>query len=170
MKKKSIKKIALAAIFTAVIAASAWISVFTPFGINLTLQLFAVCLASFCLGARWSVAAVAVYIAVGATGLPVFSSFSGGFSVLFGLSGGFLWGFLPTAALCGISKNIEKKPIKIIVMILSVLLCHTIGVVQYCLVSGNNFWVGFLTSSLPFLAKDLILVFLANFISKKIKL
>ena len=170
MKRKSIKNIAVAAIFTAVIAASAWISVFTPFGINLTLQLFAVCLAGFCLGVRWSVAAVAVYIAIGATGLPVFSSFSCGFGVLFGVSGGFLWGFLLTAVLCGVSKHIEKKPIKIILMILSVLLCHTIGIVQYCIVSGNGFWAGFLSASLPFLAKDLILVFLANFISKKIKI
>lgn len=170
MKKTKLKQLTLTAIFTAFIAASAWICVFTPFGINLTLQIFAVCLAAFCLGAKWGVASVAAYIAIGATGLPVFSAFSGGFGVLFGVSGGFLWGFLITALLCGISKNIVKKPFKILIMILSVLFCHVVGIIQFCTVSGNNVWAGFITASLPFIAKDLILVFLADFVAKKIKI
>lgn len=170
MKKINVKNVSLTAIFTALIAASAWISVFTPFGINLTLQIFAVCLAGFCLGAKWGAAAVAAYIFIGATGLPVFSSFTGGLGVLFGVSGGFLWGFLVIAALCGISKKICKKPLKIFIMILSVLLCHAVGVIQFCIVSGNNIWTGLITASLPFLAKDLILVFLSEFIARKIKI
>ena len=170
MKKTKIKSLTLTAIFTAVIAVSAWISVFTPFGINLTLQTFAVCLAGFCLGAKWGTAAVAAYIAVGAAGLPVFSQFSGGFGVLFGVSGGFLWGFLVTAALCGVSKLTKTRTLKYIIVILSVLVCHAAGVVQFCVVSGNNIWTSFLSASLPFLAKDMILAFLANVIAKKIKI
>ena len=73
MHKSKIKKIAVTAIFTAIIAASSWISIFTPFGVNLTLQLFGVCLAGFYLGTKWGVVATAVYITVGASGLPVFS-------------------------------------------------------------------------------------------------
>ena len=157
MKKTKIKSLTLTAIFTAVIAVSAWISVFTPFGINLTLQMFAVCLAGFCLGAKWGTAAVAAYIAVGAAGLPVFSQFSGGFGVLFGVSGGFLWGFLVTAALCGVSKVAKTRTLKYIIVILSVLVCHAAGVVQFCVVSGNNILTSFLSASLPFLAKDMIL-------------
>ncbi len=170
MKKSKIKKIAVTAIFTAVIAASAWISVFTPFGINLTLQMFAVCLAGFVLGAKWGAAATAAYLAIGAAGLPVFSAFTGGAGVLFGVSGGFLWGFLLTAVLCGIAGKTNKRFLKYLFMILSVLLCHTIGVTQFCIVSGNNLLVAFLTASLPFLVKDIILVFLAKIISKKIKI
>ena len=168
MNKSRTKKIAVTAIFTAIVAASAWISVFTPFGINLTLQTFAVCLAGFCLGAKWGVVAVAAYIAIGAMGLPVFSSFSGGFGVLFGVSGGFLWGFLITSLLCGIAGKQNKKPFKYLFMVISVLICHTAGVIQFSIVSGNNMWVSFLTASLPFLAKDFILVFLAQIISQKL--
>ena len=170
MRKAKIKKIAVTAIFTAVIAASSWISVFTPFGINLTLQIFAVCLAGFVLGAKWGMAATAAYIAIGAAGLPVFSAFTGGAGVLFGASGGFLWGFLLTAVLCGISSNINKKFLKYLFMMLSVLICHAAGVIQFCIVSGNNIWISFLTASLPFLSKDLILVFVAQTIAKKIKI
>lgn len=170
MKKSKIKSVSLTAIFTAIIAASAWISVFMPFGINLTLQTFAVCLAGFCLGAKWGVAAVAAYIAIGAAGLPVFSQFLGGFGVLFGVSGGFLWGFLFTAVLCGITTKIKKKPFKYLVMVVSILICHITGVTQFCVVSGNNLYTSFLTASLPFLAKDLIMVFLAEFTARKIKI
>ncbi len=170
MKSVKIKQISLCAIFTALIAASSWISIPTPFLVNLTLQTFAVSLAAFCLGAKWGVAAVITYIAIGSTGMPVFSSFTGGFGVLFGTSGGFLWGFIITALLCGISKNIKKRAIKLFVVILAVLACHLIGVIQFCAVSGNKILVGFLTASLPFLAKDLILAFLARFIATKIKI
>ena len=170
MNKIKIKKIAATAIFTAIIAASSWISIFTPFGVNLTLQLFGVCLAGFYLGAKWGVAATFVYIAIGAVGLPVFSSFTGGIGILFGTSGGFLWGFLASSALCGVASAQNKKAIKYLLMVLAVLICHTAGVIQFCIVSGINLWAGFVTTSLPFLVKDFILVFLANFVAKKIKI
>ncbi len=170
MRKSKIKKIAVTAIFTAVIAASAWISVFTPFGINLTLQMFAVCLAGFVLGAKWGAAATAVYLAIGAAGLPVFSAFTGGIGILLGTSGGFLWGFLPCAVLCGMANIQNKKFLKYLFMILAVLLCHAAGVIQFCIVSGVTLWVGFISASLPFLVKDFILVFLAEIIAKRIKI
>lgn len=169
MNKSKIKQIAVTAIFTAVIAASAWISVFTPFGINLTFQMLGVCLAGFCLGAKWGCSATAAYIAIGAAGLPVFSSFTGGIGVLLGTSGGFLWGFLPCAILCGIASKINKKFLKYVLMILSVLTCHLTGVIQFCFVSGVNIWAGFISASLPFLIKDLIIVFLAELTANKIK-
>ncbi len=169
MNKTKIKKIAISAVFAALIAATAWISVPTPFGVNLAFTIFGVCLTGFVLGVKYGLMSTVVYIALGAIGLPVFSQFMSGFGILLGASGGFLWGFLITAALCGISKNMDKKALKIPVMILSVLICHAVGVAQFCIVSGNGILTGFITASLPFLVKDLILVFLADFVSKKIK-
>lgn len=169
MNKSKIKKTAISALFTAIIVATAWISVPTPFGVNLTLQMFGVCFAGFCLGVKWGCAATAAYITIGAVGLPVFSSFMGGIGIIFGASGGFLWGFLPTVILCGMAGITNKRVLKYLLMMLAVLLCHTVGVIQFCAVSGVNVWAGIVTASLPFLAKDFILVFLAEFISKKFK-
>lgn len=169
MNKTKIKKIAATAIFTAIIAASSWISIFTPFSVNLTLQIFGVCLAGFCLGAKWGVAATAVYIVIGAAGLPVFSSFTGGIGILLGTSGGFLWGFLASSALCGVAGGQNKKVIKYLLMILAVLSCHTAGVIQFCIVSGVSVWAGFVTTSLPFLVKDFILVFIAELVARKLR-
>lgn len=169
MKKQSIKQIALCALFAAIIAAAAQISIPTPWGINLTLQTFGVCLCGCVLGAKAAAASTAAYIAIGATGLPVFSSFTGGVGIVLGASGGYLWGFLITAVLCGVAGRTKRRGIKMILMLLSILLCHAAGVAQYCAVTGVNVWGGIVGASLPFLAKDIIIVFLADFIAKKLK-
>lgn len=169
MKNQKIKNTVTAALFTAVIAATAYIAIPTPFSVTFTMQTFGVCLAGFCLGAKRSVTSVLVYIVLGTVGLPVFAGFTGGPSVTLGLTGGFLWGFLLTAFLCG---TVADKPLvfkKISVMIASVLICHASGVLQYALVSGNGVLASFLTASAPFLPKDILTVFFADFISRKIK-
>ena len=169
MKKVKIKDIALSAIFVAIIAATAWISIPTPIGINLTLQIFGVCLAGFYLGAKKGITSTLVYIIMGAVGLPVFSFFTGGIGILIGTSGGFLWGFLPAVILCGLAFNNKSKIIKTILIISAILICHIFGVAQYSFVSGVNVWVAILTTSLPFLVKDIAVAFIANIIVKKIK-
>ena len=170
MNSSKTKRIAQSALFTAIIAASAWISIPTPFGINLTFSLFGIGLAAFCLGVKGAVASTVVYILLGAAGLPVFSLFSGGVGVLLGASGGFIWGFLIIAVLCGVTKTIINKPIKYTLIILSILLCHAAGVTQYCVVTGNGLWISFLSASMPFLVKDIIILLLAQLMAKKIKI
>lgn len=169
MNKIKVKKIALYALFTAVITACAWISVSTPFGVNLSFSLFGVCLAAFCLGVKGGIAATATYILLGAAGLPVFSQFTCGIGVLFGASGGFIFGFLIVAILCGIAKNSKTKVTRYLLAVTAVLVCHALGVLQFHFVTGNKIWASFLYASLPFLLKDIFLVFLASFVSKKIK-
>ncbi len=169
MKNQKIYKICVCALFSALIGCMSLLSIPTPFGINLTMQIFGCCLAGFCLGAKGGTASVAAYIVVGAAGLPVFSSFTGGIGVLLGPSGGFLLGFLFTALFCGFSTKFDKKTIKISLCILSVLLCHIVGIIQYSIVTGVSVWIAALTASLPFLLKDFMILFLALYISQKIK-
>ena len=170
MNNTKLKKLALSALLTAIIAVTAWVSVPTPFGVNLAFTVFGVSIAGFLLGVKGALAATATYIALGAAGLPIFSFFSGGAGVLIGPSGGFIWGFLAVAVLCGTAKNTDKKAIKYILMISSVLICHLSGVIQYSIVSGNGVIASFLSVSLPFLLKDIIIVFVAQIIAKKIKI
>ena len=170
MKNSKIKVISLSALFTAVIAVTAWVSVPTPFGINLAFTMFGVGITAFLLGIKGGLASTVTYIALGAAGLPIFSFFSGGMGVLFGVSGGFIWGFLAVALLCGIAKNKKTKKIKYLLIVLSVIICHAAGVIQYSIVTGNGFFACVLSISLPFLLKDIVILFLAYFISKKIKI
>ena len=72
--KSGAKRLARIALFTALTAVCAQISVPLPGGVPITLQTFAVMLASIALGFD-GVAAVAVYIFLGLIGVPVFSKF-----------------------------------------------------------------------------------------------
>ena len=91
------KDMALAALFAAVIAVCSWISV--PAAVPFTLQTFGVFAAVLLLGGRRGSLAVAVFLFLGAVGLPVFHSFQGGIAVLLGPTGGYILGFLLAAAL-----------------------------------------------------------------------
>lgn len=87
------QQIARAGLCVALLAVSAWVSV--PLGpIPFTLQTMALALILAVLDRPTAILAVAVYLLLGAIGLPVFSGFSGGVMRLVGPTGGFLWGFL----------------------------------------------------------------------------
>ena len=86
------------ALFAALIAVCAFITIPMPLPfISFTLQTFGVFAALGILGGRDGTTAVAVYILLGAIGVPVFSGFRGGFGVLIGPTGGYIAGFLGAA-------------------------------------------------------------------------
>ena len=89
------QELARAALFAALIAICSWISI--PTAVPFTLQTFAVFLALGVLGGKLGTLSVAVYLLLGAVGLPVFAGFQGGLGALLGATGGYLAGFLLTA-------------------------------------------------------------------------
>ena len=90
--------LATAALVTALIAASAWITL--PLGaVPVTLQVFFVVLAALLLPPGWAAASMLAYVVLGAAGLPVFSGAQGGLGVLAGPTGGYLIGFVAGATL-----------------------------------------------------------------------
>jgi biotin transport system substrate-specific component len=66
-----------------------------------TAQTLAVLITGVALGPRWGALAMALYVLLGAIGLPVFAGGESGFAHLVGPTGGFLLGFLLGAALAG---------------------------------------------------------------------
>ena len=94
----------LCALFAAVICVLSPISIqIGP--IPVSLGLLGVLLAASVLGPVRGVTAVLVFILAGACGLPVFSGGRGGFSVLIGPTGGYIWGYLPAAVIAGIRSS-----------------------------------------------------------------
>ncbi len=167
MRNKKYFNPVMAAVFSSLLAVISQIVIPTPFGVPLTLQTFAVALCGYTLSKLWAVAAVAVWLSVGLIGLPVFSGFGAGAAALFGVSGGFLWGFLALAFFCGISAKQKKKSIKFAVSLAGLIICHLIGAVQFSIVSGVSFFAALLTSSLPYIIKDCILILIALSVQKK---
>ena len=69
--------------------------------VPMTLQSLAVVLAGAVLGPGWGVAAMLVYLAVAALGLPVLSNGAGGIAAVTGSTAGYLAGFILAAWACG---------------------------------------------------------------------
>jgi biotin transport system substrate-specific component len=88
-----------ASLFLALSAQIAFPLPFSP--VPVTAQSFAVLLTGALLGSRRGAAAVALYLAEGAAGLPFFAGGSGGPAFLLGPTGGYLLAFVPAAWVAG---------------------------------------------------------------------
>ena len=162
-----VRYIALTGLMAAVIAVISVWQIPLPFGVPLTFQVFAVALSGYVLGRGRGVLATFIYIAVGCVGIPVFTGFLGGIGVILGGSGGFIAGFLAVSFLCGLGKS--KGPLGAVLLGLAgTAVCHITGAAWYALVTGSRIASAFLVSSLPYIAKDALLVVLAYVLSRTI--
>ncbi len=158
-----LKNIIKTALFTAIIAVCTLVSIKMPTGVSLTLQTFAIALAGFFLGWRYSAFAVLAYILLGVIGVPVFSNFQAGPQVLFGLTGGFIFGFIPFAMLSGI--RFKSRILRIVFSFIGLMICHVLGVAQFAVLYKITFWKSFIMVSVPYLIKDFASVVLAYLIA-----
>ena len=91
--KLTAKNYAIIAFCTAIIAVLSQISIPVPV-VPLTMQTLAIGLVATILPWRQSVKTTALYIIIGAIGMPIYANFTGGFGILFGPTGGFIFSFL----------------------------------------------------------------------------
>ena len=175
----SIRDICFIAVFTAIIAVCAQISVpVTIAGVPLTLQTFAVMLAGIILGAKKGCVSVVIYVLIGAVGIPVFSGFTGGVAVIFGKTGGFILSF-PLMALCsGIftyisamsHKNLPVMYLLIITgLILGAIINYICGLLMFCFITSSSLRDGFIWCVLPFIPIDIIKIILSGVVGLNIK-
>ena len=81
-KHMSTRDLVYVAVFAALMAICAWISI--PTTVPFTLQTFGVFVSVGLLGGRRGSLAVLVYLLLGAVGAPVYAGFTGGFGPLMG--------------------------------------------------------------------------------------
>lgn len=166
--KLSVRDMAMIGVFAAVTAILSQVSIPLPSGVPVTLQTFAIALLAYSLGARKGAMAILVYLLLGAIGLPVFAGFHGGSAVLFGPTGGFLWGFIPMAYLCGL--GYQRKPSQALTLgLLGLAVVHAFGVIAFALLTATPFGAAFMLVSLPFLIKDILSVILGYFLGKRLQ-
>lgn len=166
--KNPIRRTVMTGVMAALLAVMSQISIPTPFGVPVTLQTFAAALCGYLLGPALGTAAVGVYLALAAVGVPVLAGFAGGVGAFMGVTGGFLWGFLPMAFLCGMGERAGKKIPAFLLGGAGLAVCHLAGSFQFGLVSGTGFLAAFMTASAPFLIKDAASVVLAYLAAKGI--
>ena len=115
------------AIGAVLIAICSWISI--PVIVPFTLQTFAVFLLIMLLGGMKATISVAVYILVGAVGVPVFAGFGAGIGVLFGKTGGYIIGFLLMGPIFSLMTKLfgKKLLVQIIALVTGLLVCYAFG-------------------------------------------
>ena len=118
------------------------------------MQTFAIAFTAYLLGSGWGTASVGVYLLMGAAGIPVFAGFRGGAGMLFSYTAGFLWGFLPMAALCGWKRDTLLS--RLLLGFTGLVICHASGVTVYSFLSSRPWTAAFLIVSLPYLPKDVL--------------
>lgn len=175
-KKQQLIDMALIAMMAALIAVCSWISI-TVGEIPFTLQTFAVFVAVGLLGMKRGLLSVVVYILLGAVGVPVFAGFTGGISVLFGTTGGYIVGFLFLALIAGLilDKFGKKVYVMIIALVLGLFVCYAFGTAWFMVIYMKNTGpVGLMTvlgwCVFPFIIPDLVKMALAIAITKAVSL
>jgi biotin transport system substrate-specific component len=94
------RELATAALFTATLAASAFVAL--PVGsVPFTLQVYVVLLAGMVLGPRLGVLSVLAYLILGLVA-PVYAGGASGLAALFGPTGGYLFGFIGAVLVSGL--------------------------------------------------------------------
>ena len=127
--------------------------------VPLTGQTFGVLVAGGALGFRRGAAAVALYVLLGLVGLPFFAEHKGGTDVIFGVTGGYLIGFILAGALVGRLAELGwDRHIggSFGAMILGEIVIYAIGL-PWLMVVGGLSWADTIAFGLtPFLAWDAI--------------
>lgn len=170
----TIKRIAIDSIFLALLIVSSYISI--PLSdISLTLQVLVVLLLALILPFIDAEIIIIVYIVMGLFGIPVFSTFSGGFSKIFTPSFGFILSFIfvPIIVKLLSKLKIKSETLKtLLISFIALIVIYLIGI-MYLFVIRSVYEVNILSfivvTVLPLLPFDIIKVFLVCFITKKLK-
>lgn len=159
--------IALAVALTAICS---WISI--PIGeVPITLQTFAVFVITGLLGTKCSVLAIIVYFLLGVVGVPVFAGMSSGF----GLTSGYIIGFIFTALVVGLSvRRFGKSPLVLALsMFVGVLVCYAFGTVWFIILYSKSIapigiWAALWMCVIPYLIPDCVKIAVAVLIVRRV--
>lgn len=156
----------LCGLFAALLSICSWLCI--P-GYRFTLQTFGIFLTLGLLGGKRGIAAIAVYLLLGAVGLPVFSGFRGGFSVLLEPFGGYLFGFFVGALVYRLAEACRIPRLWRFILVL--LTCYGTGSMWFFLSYGQDMTLGalLLTCVVPYLLPDAVKLLLAELLIQRLK-
>ncbi|KAB1186945.1 MULTISPECIES: biotin transporter BioY [Haloferax] len=155
--------VARAALFAALMGASAYVSFPNPLSpIPVTLQVLVVFLAGIFLGPVWGGASMVLYLVAGALGAPVFAGGSAGFGALVGPTAGYLWSYPIAAAVVGliVHGGLELgshrvSTVRLVgAMVAGTAVIYTLGVVGFAYVQNVGLGVAFWTAAAAFIPAE----------------
>ena len=165
-KKLTTYQMAVTALMAAVLCVLGPLSV--PIGaIPISLSNFVICLAAWLLGARFGTLSVAIYLAIGLVGVPVFSGYGAGIAKLAGPTGGYLVGYLLMAFIGGlfIEKSKGQPVVSAVGLILGDAACYVLGTIWFMVLTGLDLPTSLTYCVIPYLPGDVIKIALASLLT-----
>ena len=161
------------ALMAAVTAVAAQIAIPIPFSpVPFTLQVLAVILSGLLLGPRYGAMSQAIYVLVGAVGVPVFYGFAGGLGHVLGPTGGYLISYPLAAAIAGLAAHAAREAPRRQALLFSVaagtgalLVIYAVGASWLAVQSDLPPSVALAQGVVPFVPLDLIKVMLAALVA-----
>ncbi len=160
------------AVATAIICILAPLSISIPMSpVPISLAVFAIFIATYALGMKYGLLSVLLYLLLGFIGLPVFSKFMGGPSVLAGPTGGYIIGYLYIAFFTGlmIERFETKRTMHVIGMVLGTALCYLFGTSWLAYTTGLTFREALFAGVIPFIPADAVKIIIAILIGPKLR-
>jgi biotin transport system substrate-specific component len=161
-------------VYIAVLAAI--ICIFSPWAVPIgpvpvTLATFAVYFTAAVSGWKRGGLAVLLFILIGGIGVPVFSSFQGGFQKLIGPTGGFILGYIPCSLITGwfVDKFEGRKWIYPAGMAAGTVVLYLLGTLWFVFVSGTGLVSALYLCVLPFLVGDALKIIVAAFAAAAVR-
>ncbi|MDE7192657.1 MAG: biotin transporter BioY [Oscillospiraceae bacterium] len=167
-KKVNVRAMVFTAIVAALICVASPFSIPLPGLVPISLGTFAIYLGSALLGGKRATVAVAVFILIGAVGLPVFTGFTGGFGKLLGVTGGYIIGYIPLAFITGIfAEKFNNKVLFMPVgMVLGTITLYAFGTAWFMIATGSGLLAALGSCVVPFLIGDGVKIAVATAIAK----
>lgn len=170
MSIETLRSMVLASLMAALTAVGAYIHI--PFGpVPIVLSTLFVILSGLLLGSRWGLASMALYLLVGAMGIPVFAGGRGGFAHFLGPTGGYLAGYLVSAWITGlISERADRFLIRdVIAVVIGSLTLYGCGVPWLKAVTQMSWFKTLLVGVTPFLIGDAIKASVAVILARSVR-
>ncbi|ACI20065.1 biotin transporter BioY [Dictyoglomus thermophilum] len=160
------KKIPYLALGLALLILGGYLSFHLPFTqVPFTLQVFFLFLISLYFSPIETFYIVFAYLLLGGLGFPVFAGGRGGLNVLFGPTGGYLFGFL----IAGITISVLKKYSEILSLFLGILVIYLTGSIWLSFSLKINYYKALMTGVIPFIPYDFIKGIISYLIWQKLK-
>lgn len=169
--RHSVKNLTLIALFAVIIAICSWVTI--PFYVvPFTLQTLGIFLTLRFLGSKRGTVAIAVYLVLGALGVPVFSGMSGGIGHLLGPTGGYLVGFLVSGLVMMLLDlwKTEKVGFRLLKMAIAMVACYAVGTVWFAFqYTSMSIGAVLMACVVPFLIPDAVKIVVADGVGTLLK-
>lgn len=160
------RRIAYTAAIIALITLGGWISI-PFFPVPFTLQTFFILLAGTLLK-RHAIIPTALYVVLGAVGLPVYHNGMAGIGVLFGPTGGYLIGFIFAALIAGLACESGSSVVRITGLFLASVFILLCGAAWLAISAGMTPVAALTVGMLIFLPGDVVKTAAAYLVSRHI--